>query len=94
MVEKEWVFSLGEALLADKTFAGGVSEGLELFLESSSPRNSIFFLLLDVLAGHVSGVVKQGHVPLHDCLAVASRLLAIFAVDLLVDHALGAQCLS
>ena len=94
MVEKEWVLSLREAFLADEALAHRVSEGLQLFFESRAPGDTILFLFLDVLARHVSCVVEQCHVPLHDFLAVFARLCAVFAVKLLVHHALGAQGLS
>jgi len=94
MIEKERVLSLRKAFLADETLAHGVSEGLKLLLEGRAPGDTILFLLLDVLAGHVSCVVEQSHVPLHDFLAVFARLCTVFAVKLLVHQALRTHGLS
>lgn len=94
MIEEERVLSLGEAFLADEALAHGVSEGLQLFFEGRAPGDTILFLFLDVFARHVSCVVEQSHVPLHDFLAVFASLSAVFAVKFLVHQALGTQGLS
>lgn len=91
MEEEEGVFVLGEAsTVSNYTPVCLVGEANKFLLEGCPPRNAILLLLLDVFAGHVGGVVEQGHVPLHDGLAVLAGVHAVLTVDILFDEALRA----
>ena len=92
--EQEGILGLREAVGADQACVSLLGEGKELLLESSSPGDTVFFLLLDVLAGHVSCVIKEGNETLHHVGAESTSFNAIFPVDLFVNEHLCAHSLS
>ena len=78
MEEHEGILGLRETILTHKTPVSCVSESDQFSLESRAPRDAILFLLLDVLTGHVSGIVQQRDVPLHDLVAELTSPYAVF----------------
>ena len=89
--EKEWILRLIEAIVIYEALMSCVSECIELLFEGCSPLDTILFLFLNVLAWHVSGVIKQSHVPLHHILTVCTCFNAVIAIDTLLYQFLSAH---
>ena len=70
MQNLKWVIVFGEALGGDKSLRESSNEGIELFLEGRSPWDAVLLLFLNVFAGHVSSIVQQHDVPLHDSITI------------------------
>ena len=65
---------------------------LHLCLEGTSPRDAIFLLLLYMLTRHVSCIIKQSDVPLHNVLTVLTGIDYCVRIDAVVFDVTSAHC--
>ena len=90
MEEDKGVLSLREAFAADEALMCLFRHLKEFLLESRAPRNTVLFLLLDVLARHVCGIVEQSDEALHNALAVVTGQDDFIAIEVLLLQAVVA----